>query len=250
MNNFFKDNHKLIYQDWIHPDELLGASVLDLGSQTGWLGEYCVANGAREYVGVEINEYHFLDSRANYPSLTFFHMDLEDYVSKCLTENKIFDIVVISRTIHGIQNQVTMLQNLSKITKKIVIESGVPVNTPAYRLLEILKTIDVSNNYKQEIKEIQTHIEYEYPFIEYVIDDRWPQPVPSNGLLKDILSRLGFDLDLTTYESVKEKYPDEYGYGSRHIEDQLMKRNILKFTKANREPTSVTWREWDNVENK
>jgi hypothetical protein len=247
MNNFFEQNHKLIYQEWISPSELNNSAILDLGSQTGWLGEYCMLHGSKEYVGVEIDEYHINDSRNHYPNLKFYHMDLEDYVCESVKENRFFDIVVISRTIHGIQNQISLLQNLSKITNKVVIETGVPVNTPAYRLLEILKDFDLDDKQKNEIEEIKHSIEYKQPFIEYVMDDRWPHPVPSTGLLEGIFLRLGFTLDLSTYELVKEKYPEEYGYGSRFEEDQLMKKSILKFIKVNNTVKPITWKEWDII---
>jgi ubiquinone/menaquinone biosynthesis C-methylase UbiE len=250
MNKFFNDNHKLVFQEWIDPSELKGATVLDLGSQTGWLGEYCIEHGASEYVGVEIDEYHVKDAQVHYPNLTFFHMDLEDYVDLCVKEYKTFDIVVISRTIHGIQNQMSLLQDLSKISKKIIIESGVPLNQPFFKLLEIVKNISLSSEQTQQIKYLQHYVEYQQTFVEYVIDDRWPQPVPSIGILKDVLFRLGFDLDLITYESVKEKYPTEYGYDAGVGTDQVMKRCILKFVKTDRAPTPISWKEWENIEGK
>lgn len=248
MNNFFREHCQLIFQEWIPPSEAKGAKVLDLGSQTGWLGEYCMMHGAADYVGVEIDEFHIIDSKNHYPNLTFYHMDLEDYVKDSVKENRMFDIVVISRTLHGVQNQITLLQDLSKIAKKIVIESGVPLNTPVYRLLETLKNVELPPECKKEIEQIKSYIEYDQTFVEYVIDERWPQPVPSTGILKDVFSRLGFDLDLTTYESVKQKYPTEYGYDVGTEEGQVMKRSLLKFVKTDREPRPITWKEWNDLE--
>lgn len=244
MNDFFKENCKLIFQEWINPSEIKDSRILDLGSQTGWLGEYCTLHNVKEYVGVEIDEYHISAARKNYPNLTFYHMDLEEYVSNCISQNNFFDIVVISRTIQGIQNQITLLKNLSKITNKVVLETGVPLNQPAYDLLQILKTVDLSDTHKGEIEKILTYIEYDQPFVEYILDDSWPQPVPSTGVLKDIFSRLGFELDLITYESVKQKYPAEYGYGARPERDQLIKKSILKFVKVSNNVKPITWNEW------
>jgi hypothetical protein len=170
-------------------------------------------------------------------------MDLEDYVLESIAEGRMFDITVISRTIHGIQNQATMLQNLSKITKKIVIESGVPLNAPAYQLLEILKTVELTDSLKEQVNNVAKSIEYDHAFVEYFSDERWPHPVPSTGFFKEILSTLGFELDLTTYESVKEKYPTEYGFSARPEEDQKIKRSILKFTKV-RDAGPLSWNQW------
>lgn len=248
MNTFFEENHKLVFQEWISPSELNGATVLDLGSQTGWLGEYCVLHGAKDYVGVDIDKYHIDEARADYPDLKFVHMDLEDYVLESIKENRMFDITVISRTIQGVQNQATVLQNISKITNKIVIESGVPINRPAYSLLTILNSLELPDEKKQEIQKIASHIEYEYPFVEYVQDERWPHPVPSIGFFNEILSVLGFEMDLDTYERVKVKYPEEYGYAAREETDQQMKRCILKFIKTKDIQGSLSWNEWNNIE--
>ena len=116
MNKFFEENHNLVYQEWIHSDELKNAKVLDLGSQTAWLGEYCMLHGAAEYTGVDIDNYDNNHARLCYPDFTIITMDLEDYVKDCVKEQRIFDIVIISRTIQGIQDQATLLQNISKIT--------------------------------------------------------------------------------------------------------------------------------------
>jgi hypothetical protein len=249
MNNFFEENHELVYQEWISPEELKNAKVLDLGSQTAWLGEYCMMHGAAEYTGVDIDDYHNNHARLFYPNFTIVTMDLEDYVKDCVKEQRIFDIVVISRTIQGIQNQATLLQNISKITNNVVIESGVPINKPAYMLAGILRTFDLTEKQKSEIASILNYIEYEQPFVEYVIDDRWPQPVPSTGFFKEIFATLGFELSLDTYESVKQKYPDEYGYDVSPDSVQRIKRSILKFKKVSSTPKSLTWQEWLCLEN-
>lgn len=250
MNNFFQENHELVYQEWISPEELKNVKVLDLGSQTAWLGEYCMLHGAAEYTGVDIDEEHNTHARFFYPNFTIVTMDLENYVNDCVREQRIFDIVVISRTIQGIQNQVTLLQKLSKISNKIVIETGVPVNKAAYQLLELLRTFNLTEDQKLEMNRIANYIEYEQPFVEYVLDDRWPQPVPSTGLFKEIFSTLGFELSLDTYELVKKKYPEEYGYDVRPEADQQMKRSILKFTRISSDTKPLSWKEWDDFEQK
>ena len=86
MNNFFREHHQLIFQEWISPSEAKGAKVLDLGSQTGWLGEYCMMHGAADYVGVEIDEFHIIDSRNHYPNLTFYNN--HNNIPKILKERK------------------------------------------------------------------------------------------------------------------------------------------------------------------
>lgn len=246
MNEFFRDNHKLVFEEWISPSELKGARVLDLGSQTGWLGEYCLEHGAAEYVGVEIDEYHIQDARTNYPNLTFFHMDLEDYVLQCVQNKKMFDIIVISRTIHGVHSQIALIQNMCKIANKVVLETGVPINYAAHKLLEILRSLNLTEQYKSDVESVAQYIEYEQPFTEYIIDERFVQPVPSTGCLRQVFEKLGFRLNLDTYESVKKKYPTEYGYDISDPE-QKVKRSILKFERVSNNTKPLSWKEWNDI---
>ena len=137
MNQFFELNHNLVFQEWIHPEELKNATVLDLGCGTGWLGKYCKEHGASRYVGIDIDEYLIKNAKNDFPDLTFYIEDAELFVKKCIANNQFFEIVVISRTLQGIQNQITFLQDVSKITNQIVLETGVPVNFGAYKVLEL-----------------------------------------------------------------------------------------------------------------
>jgi hypothetical protein len=256
MNNFFKENHKLVFQEWLDPNEIANLTVLDLGSQTGWLGGYCMEHGVKEYIGVDIDELWINRSRADYPSLTFVHMDLEDYLTDCINESKFFDIVVISRTIEGVQNHVTVLQKLSKITNHIVLEVGVPVNHVAYEALTFIKSIELSEEQKLVLENALHYAEYEHPFIEYFDDDqKFIWAIPSIGLYNSVMTRLGFQMSLDTYERVKQKYPTEYGYftkkdNSYGTADTHIGKAILKFTKVTDKHQPLTWKEWLDSENK
>jgi phage antirepressor YoqD-like protein len=212
-------------------------------------------HGVKEYIGVDIDKLWIDRSRADYPSLTFVHMDLEDYLTDCINESKFFDIVVISRTIEGVQNHVTVLQKLSKITNHIVLEVGVPVNFVAHELLKFLKAGELTTEQKQLVDNAEHYIEYEQPFIEYFDDDqKFVWVIPSIGLYNTIMTRLGFKMSLDTYEKVKQKYPTEYGYftkkdSSYGTADTHIGKTILKFTKVTDERQPLTWKEWLDSEN-
>jgi hypothetical protein len=244
MNNFFKEHHDLVFQEWLPPNEIKNLTILDLGSQTGWLGGYCTKHGVKEYIGVDIDRLWIDRSRTDYPNLTFVHMDLEDYLSDCIKENKVFDIVVVSRTIEGVQNHVTVLQKLSKITNQLVLEVGVPIN---FAVNEILKVINAPEEIKNKVEQ---YIEYEQPFIEYFDDDqKFVWAIPSIGLYNTIMSRLGFELSLDTYERVKQKFPTEYGYFTKKDDsygtaETHIGKTILKFKKVRDEHQPLTWKEW------
>jgi hypothetical protein len=247
MNQFFKENHNLVFQEWLPPDEIKNLTILDLGSQTGWLGGYCTNQGVKEYIGVDIDKLWIDKSKEDYPNLTFIHMDLEDYISDCIKENKFFDIVVISRTIEGVQNHVTVLQKLSKITNQLVLEVGVPVN---FAVNAVLETIELSNEFKNKLKD---YVEYEQPFIEYFDDDqKFVWAIPSIGLYNIVMTRLGFELSLETYERVKQKFPTEYGYFTKidrsyGTAEKHIGKTILKFKKVSDRQTPLTWKEWHDA---
>jgi trans-aconitate methyltransferase len=244
MNKFFKEHYQLIHQEWLPPDEIKNLTILDLGSETGWLGKYCTTHGVKEYIGVEIDKNWIDQSRSNYPHLTFIHMDLEEYLDICIDEDKFFDIIIISRTMEGVHNQVSVLQKLSKITNHIVLEIGIPVNFAAN---EVLKTIDLPDELRNKLIH---YVEYEHPFVEYFDDDqKFVWAIPSIGLYNSIMTRLGFQLSLDTYEKVKQQFPTEYGYltkvdRSYGTAKTHIGKGILKFKKVTDEQKPLTWREW------
>ena len=244
MNNFFKENHKLVFQEWLPSEEIKNLTVLDLGSQTGWLGEYCTEHGVKEYVGVDIDQLSIDRSRSSYPNLTFILADLEDYLNDCIKENKFFDIVVISRTMEGVQNHVTVLQKVSKITNQLVLEVGVPIN---FAVNAVLEKISVPKEIEDKLKHC---VEYEQPFIEYFDDDqKFIWAIPSIGLYNAVMTRLGFVMLLDTYERVKQKFPTEYGYftkkdNSYGTAETHIGLAILKFKKVTDEQQPLTWKEW------
>jgi predicted RNA methylase len=248
MNNFFKNNYQLIHQEWLSPADIPGKTILDLGCQTNLFGDYCKSHGAKQYIGVDIDQYWVETSRNASPDLEFVHMDLEEYVDICLKENKTFDIIIISRTFEGVHNQVSVLQKLSKICTCIIIEGGCSVNWPAYKLLEISESFPLNEEQVGQINAIKHQIVFEQAFVDYV-DDRFIWAIPSIGFYNTILSKLGFTLNIDTYLRVREKFPQEYGYFiHEHLSDgnamPKIGKAILKFYQTRKEQYPLTWKEW------
>jgi len=227
MTDFFEENYKDIFQYWISPNNVKNLSILDLGSGEGRLGEYCLSNGAKDYIGIELNYNKILEAQESFPQIKFYHEDLVDYVKKCVHEHNFFDVVFLTRTLHYIQDQVELLENISKITNNIIIESGVPASEPFLHLISNFKTICADY-----ILKIQEHVEYKENFTLYFFDKDSIHSAPSIGYLKELLNKLGFELDLTTYEKLKNKYPNEYGLLNKYKQHDLLGKYVLKFKKT------------------
>ena len=66
----------------------------------------------------------------------------------------------------------------------------------------------------------------------------------SIGYLKTIFNQLGFTANLNSYEQLKKRYPDEYGYGMSNDKKNL-KMFVVQFEfSGNALP--LTWAEWHN----
>jgi hypothetical protein len=239
MNDFFKEHYKEIYQEWITPSDVKDKTILDLGSQFGWLGTYCVDNSVKEYVGVELDPYAYHRAIAENTSsnIKFFHMDLEDYLNDCISKQISFDIAIISRTLEGSPNQVSILQKLSKTVEHIILEVTLPINIVAYDLLAELEKNNPTNQTLELIEKTKYNIEYKSQFVEYFDYPGKPiWAIPSIGMYNAIMTRLGFQMSLDTYERVKQKWPTEYGFFQRG-------KAILKFKRIKNETMSITWKE-------
>jgi hypothetical protein len=239
MNDFFKEHYKEIYQEWIPPSDIKDKTILDLGSQFGWLGTYCIDYGVKEYVGVELDPlaYHRSITENTSSNIRFFHMDLEDYLNECISKQISFDMAIISRTLEGSPNQVSILQKLSKTAEHIILEVNVPINIVAYDLLTELEKNNPTNQILELIEKTKYNIEYKSQFVEYIDCPGKPiWAIPSIGMYDAIMTRLGFQMSLETYERVKQKWSSEYGFFQRG-------KAILKFKRIKNETLSITWKE-------
>lgn len=238
-------NHENLYlrlTHWILPEQLKGLTVLDIGSKVSAAGAYSLFNGAAKYVGVE-QDYNLVkvaeeNIKKYYPfaDTSIVCSSAEDFIDRC---NEKFDIVFLGRVLHSIKDGAHYLKRLSKIANSIVIEDVHPLNMPVTFLSDQLKnTVDLTLLFY--------NLEYCYPLSEShsldlfeqiksypCVDDntnRLSKTLYSIGFLKGLLSPEGFSYDLSAYESIKNLFPEEYGYGLYKNRDGV-KKYIMRFNK-------------------
>lgn len=237
-----QENLYIRLSHWVSPERLEGSSVLDIGSKTSVAAGYVLFNGASRYVGVDVDQEMVKIAEENikkyYPSsdTSVIHSSAEEFVEKC---NEKFDIVFLGRVIHSIASGVHFLKKLSQIANTIIIEDVHPLLMPIVYLTDQL-------GYETDLKSLMHHLEYYYSLSEShsldlfeqiklypQLDDnthRLSKTLYSIGFLKGVLIPLGFSYDLSSYESIKTIFPEEYGYGLYKNRDGI-KKFIIRFDK-------------------
>ena len=224
LNN--QENTYVRFSHWIHPDDVCGLSVLDIGSRTSAASAYVLAHGAAEYLGIESDPTLANIATENikkyYPTANATVMCIlaEDFIKNT---NKKFDVAFVGRVLHQIDDGVHFLKNLSKITNTIIIEDVHPLHMPIVYLLNKLDKED-------DLTQLFYNLEYcyasseaycldlfnqlkVYPDLEEGVNVPISATVYSIGFLKETFKLLGFSSDTSSYEDIKKIFPDEYGYG-------------------------------------
>jgi precorrin-6B methylase 2 len=185
-----------------------GKKILDLGSCTGSLGAWCLANGAASYTGVEIQKKFVADSRNNLAKHFANNWQIvESTVEQFLQNNtEHYDIVVASGVIYGVADMHGCLRQLAKIADYIVIEAKHPPSLIqlALRCLEMKEIIEL----KQAIIEVLS--------VPMIYEDANHKVLslgfnPSIGALTTIFQSLDFVPDLTVYNDLKSTLGEIYG---------------------------------------
>jgi SAM-dependent methyltransferase len=228
------------FSAYIDPKDIQGKTFLDVGSQFGQAGAYVLHNGAKDYVGLEIQDYFVEESRLLLTkffadkSWNIIHSSIEKFIE---TNVQHFDVVFLGRVLNGItENGLEILAKLSKIADVVIIESGVPANLSYYKLKELLADSGVLTQLDaSKLKELDNFAEYEHHFVEYVPGD-YVNTLYSLGFLKMFFKHLGFIEDFTGYELLKKEFPSEYGFSYLAKPDLIThsvhKRFIVRFIKS------------------
>jgi hypothetical protein len=222
--------------------DIKGRSVLDIGSKTSAAAGYVLFNGASKYVGVEKD--YDLSKIANenikkyYPGAdaSILCSSAEEFIKNT---NKKFDIVLLGRVLHLINDGAYFLKKLSTIANTIIIEDVHPLCMPVVYLKDHLEN-------QSDFIPLFYNLEYSYALSEtYSLDlfeqiknypcvddntDRLSSTVYSIGFLKGLLSPVGFNCDLSSYENLKKIFPEEYGYGLYKNRDGV-KKFVARFNK-------------------
>ena len=110
------------------PAELItGRSVLDLGSCLGAAGHYALTNGAREYTGVEIQDYYVEHSNiilSKYwlqDQFKIIQQDIEEFLDNAIAVGKKYDYVVASGVIYCFLDIISIIKKINLVTEEAVV---------------------------------------------------------------------------------------------------------------------------------
>lgn len=110
------------------PQELIeGKTILDLGSCLGATGHWCLAHGAKYYVGVEAQSEAVSKSKellSNYWKDEQYYISQSDfnaYLDECIEDGLKFDIVVAFGVIYGHVDYYSFLRKITKVADKYII---------------------------------------------------------------------------------------------------------------------------------
>ena len=105
------------------PDNLIkDCSILDLGSCYGATGQWCLANGATHYTGVEVQ--HDMAQKSNEMLSNYWNNFeiIEKDIDTFLNENdKKYDVTVLFGVLYAYLDQHGLLKRVSEITNKIIV---------------------------------------------------------------------------------------------------------------------------------
>jgi SAM-dependent methyltransferase len=226
------------YSAWVKPDELKGSKILDIGCMTGATAAYALSNGAIRYVGVDSEQY---DTNIAVENLAKYYPNAdtqiitatgEQYIKNC---NEKFDIVFLGRLLHGIDNGIDFLRSVSRVADCVIIDGGTPLNSAADELKNILLKYQLTSEDSKKIEQIFEYIEYKQTYTEIIksgIGD-FLNMVYSVGFLETIFNQLGFEIDLSPQEELKQTFSDEYGYGAlATLPINNRKKFVIKFKRV------------------
>jgi ubiquinone/menaquinone biosynthesis C-methylase UbiE len=243
---FTKDTIYTRYSSFIDPDMMQGLTVLDVGCYHAAAGAYALANGAKEYIGIDIDAESVNIANSNLEkyyknhSWKIVHSSIADYLK---INDKNFDVVLLSRTLHGMSiDGVDILVSLSRICRSIVIESAGPISF----LIEFKNLFP-----NQKVDSLINFLEYNYSTIEYMknTNNDFYNVKHSIGFLKLLFNRLGFTEDFSSYENLKIRYPDRYGLNNgKNLDETTTGLYVVKFNKTS-EPKPMSWKEFLEFKN-
>ena len=230
---------------WISPSEIVGKSFLDVGCANGEAGLYVLNNQAGSYTGIDIDTQRVevaLDNiKTSYPGAdaNVITTSIEEFLKQ---PDLKFDVVFLGRMIWGVGSDV--LHKLSKISNHIVIESVNPLNHIMHDTISTYATPDMLHEleYNHPIAEVYPS---DFKFMaNRITDNRYLCVLYSIGYLKTVFNQLGFTANLDSYEQLKKKWPDEYGYGMSS-DRKNVKMFVVQF-KSLGTALPLTWAEWHN----
>lgn len=111
------------------------ASLLDIGCGKGTLTHQWAKPG-RRVIGYDVSEIALLKAQTMFPDVQWYRGDALDAVRR----GELFDVVVLSQTLYLQSTWFTVLDEVAKICKRVVVNEYVPRHTqwhiPSLKILE------------------------------------------------------------------------------------------------------------------
>jgi len=189
-----------------------GKRVLDLGSFIGATGDWCLKNGAKEYVGVEISaEFNNIAKQAltkHHPgqNWTCINQGFDQFFADNTDK---FDIVFAWGVVHHTFDHVWFLRNLALRGDHVIVAARPP------KVMWRGQADSISDEFLKQL-------EYDIPYTEYHngemslmykpgISIQCTSANSSLAAVKTIMGLEGFGADLTAHEQFKQLQPNDFG---------------------------------------
>ncbi len=200
------------HQLWFSKTDLAGKRVLDLGCCVAATGAWVLDQGASHYTGVDVQKDFLKKSQENL--LKYYNTDkwsivdnsIQDYLENC---NEQFDIVIAAGSLVACFDQFSLIKNMSKIAKEIIIE-----NLHPYKGFKSL----FPNKSNEELYQLWQTLELvSYEFNGQALDTgcasvQYDSSRPSMAAFQKIFRYLGWDTDFEINKSAQQLVPKMYDF--------------------------------------
>jgi SAM-dependent methyltransferase len=233
------------------PKELIqNRRVLDLGSFVGATADWCLNNGCKEYVGVEISK-DFYDTsiqllnqhQLNKP-WKIYHQSLQDYFQQ---HNDHFDIIFAWGLIHHFEDHMWLMREIGQRGNHVIVMGRYP------RVMWNSVTNLGSDSFLHDL-------EYNIPYTEYHNGEmtllyknrtsvRCTSANSSMAAVAVPMELMGFRKDTSAHEDFKQQVPDFFGMwydrvGHYVIEFVRDKKQRYSYEEMHKDPALIDLAQW------
>lgn len=205
---FMYNRHRVM----LPADLIQGKTILDIGSCLGATGDWCLANGATHYTGLEVqDEYVELSNRLLLKYNNSSKFDIIKTSFEHYSFDKQYDIVVASGVLYGIFDPYMFVNKITSLaTTAIIIESAHPYN--AFKTLFPRLTPQERYTISREVSLVQI-----IKTGGIMIDAKAPRQVtgfaasvPSVVGLSTLFKNCSWEHDTRLYDQAEEEMPQIY----------------------------------------
>jgi len=232
--NINADNTFIKHSLLLPKSELTGKRILDLGSCNAASGAWVLNYGASFYKGVELLPNLAKRSRIllkkYYSPLKWNIENLE--IEQFLKDNDTsYDITIIAEILHALSDPISVLREITKISKVIVIESTHPSILQKTNFLNEELKMQILNS-----PDYENYIENE-PFMGFGIEGMtlpdeqtllFKSLKPSLGLLKSFMRNEGYIYNDFANKHLKELLPNIYSKYNKYAAIFIKKEDVPK----------------------